>query len=95
MDTQQLYFPLIKAKEDLLTQDYLSSRCPHQRGGSADVSIIKKGKTIIKPDDVKVKTIKLENSERTIAFLDDGTEFMGTHFDFFDVSSHWDTNLIT
>jgi zinc D-Ala-D-Ala dipeptidase len=29
MDTQQLYFPLIKAKEDLLTEDYLSSQCPH------------------------------------------------------------------
>lgn len=59
------------------------------------MSIIKKGKPIIKPDDMQAKTIKLENSDRTIAFLDDGTEFMGTHFDFFDVSSHWDTNLIS
>jgi D-alanyl-D-alanine dipeptidase len=95
MDTQELYFPLIKNKEDLLSEDYLSRRCPHSRGGSADVSIIKKGKQVISPKDMQAKTIKLENSERTIQFLDDGTEFMGTHFDFFDVSSHWDTDLIT
>lgn len=44
---------------------------------------------------MKVKTISLENSQRHIPYLDDGTEFMGTHFDFFDDSSHWDTELIS
>lgn len=47
MATQQLYFPLINQKVDLINLDYLARRCPHSRGGSADVSIIKKGKNLI------------------------------------------------
>jgi D-alanyl-D-alanine dipeptidase len=31
---------------------------------------------------------------RSILYLSDGTEFMGTHFDFFDEASHLDTALI-
>lgn len=43
---------------------------------------------------MKLKTIELNNS-KTISYLDDGTEFMGTHFDFFDESSHLDTQNIS
>lgn len=47
--------------------------CPHSRGCAIDVSIIKKGKTIIPPVEMKVQIIQLENSDKTIPYLDDGT----------------------
>lgn len=79
----------------MIPLDYLAEKCTHSKGTAIDLTIIKHGRSVTPLEKMVAQEIKLENSERSIKFLDDGTEFMGTHFDFFDESSHHGTNLIT
>lgn len=90
--TKQLYYPN-KSKEELIPLDYLAERCPHSRACAIDVSLLKKGNSLTPADQLPIKEVTLENGQ-SILYLDDGTEFMGTHFDFFDESSHHDTQLV-
>lgn len=62
----------------------------HSRGSTVDLTIIKSNKKVT---EVKLIDYKLRDG-RVIKVRDDGTEFMGGHFDLFDLSSHHDTLLV-
>lgn len=71
------YFPHIK-KADIFRRGFVASKSGHSRGSTVDLTIIKKGQ--------KVCDIKPEKRGNLI-FLNDCTEDMGMHWDFFGMES--------
>lgn len=70
--------------------DYLARRSGHTRGSRVDLTLIRLGQT---PQPVKLVDYMLKDG-RVIKYRDDGTLFMGAHFDLFDVASHHDSMLV-
>ncbi len=78
------YFPML-SKEEIFERGFVSKRSGHSRGSTVDLTIIKKGQKVH-----KVKPIQ----RGKFIFLDDGTEDMGMHWDFFGEESWTESKLI-
>lgn len=70
--------------------DYLARRSGHTRGSRVDLTLIRIG---TEPHPVQLIDYQLRDG-RVIKYRDDGTLFMGAHFDLFDVASHHDSHLV-
>jgi len=68
----------------------VAEKSGHSRGSTVDLTIIRLNKEVTP---VKLIDYKLRDN-RVIKYRDDGTEFMGGHFDLFDLASHHDTMLV-
>ncbi|ROT47501.1 M15 family metallopeptidase [Candidatus Cardinium hertigii] len=86
-----LYYPR-ENKEDLFKKGYISKKSGHSRGSTFDLTIISKKKHY---STQLVKEIRTLADGTSIMYLNDGTVDMGTHFDFLDVSSNHNSNLVT
>lgn len=84
------YYPRVK-KEKMCELGYVAHRpTGHSRGSTVDLTLIKDGQSV--HDIVEKKRTLLDGF--TITVLDDGTVDMGSSFDFFDVASHFENNVI-
>jgi len=83
------YYPRVN-KADVFDLGYVAKRSGHSRGSTIDLSLIKDGKSL---HEIKERNRKLLDGY-TIKILDDGTIDMGSSFDLFDTSSHYENNLI-
>ena len=78
------YFPEL-TKEDIFKRGFVAEKSTHSRGSTVDITIIKKGQKVCK--------VKPQNRGSFI-FLDDCTEDMGMHWDFFGTESWANSPLI-
>jgi D-alanyl-D-alanine dipeptidase len=79
------YFPEL-SKDEIFKRGFVAKKSTHSRGSTIDVSIIKKGQKIC-----KVKSVK----RGKFTFLDDCTEDMGMHWDFFGTESWANSPLMS
>lgn len=86
---KDLYYPLVD-KKDVFEKGYVAKRSGHSRGSTVDIGLLEVGKTL---QPVKVIQRKFKNG-REYNYLDDGTVDMGTSWDFLDVSSHYENDLV-
>lgn len=92
-DTSQIkkltYYPRIDKKR-VFELAYISKKSGHSRGSTVDITLIKKGHAVhaVKP------VTRMLSDGFVFTFLDDGTVDMGSHFDLFDIASHYENNLI-
>lgn len=77
-------------KNNLFERGYLATKSGHSRGSTVDISIIS-SKNLVGKYKEEQQNI---NDGKTITYLNDGTVDMGTHVDFLDVASKFDSNLI-
>lgn len=89
--TKAEFFPHID-KADVFDLGYLSHRSAHARGSTVDLTLIEKGRSLKKTEDVKPEKRILPDG-REIHFLDDGSLDMGSHFDLLDRAS-WNEDSI-
>jgi D-alanyl-D-alanine dipeptidase len=82
---KSFYYPML-AKREIFEKGFVATKSTHSRGSTADITIIKSG--------LKVCEVKPEKRGDLI-FLNDCTEDMGMHFDFFGEESHSQTLLIS
>lgn len=78
-------------KTELFEQGYLYEKSGHTRGSTVDLSYIPLGQEV---HDIKLVPSTLNNGQR-VQYLDDGTVFTCTAFDFFGLPSHHDTDLVS
>ena len=83
------YYPRV-TKADVFELGYVAYKSGHSRGSTVDLTLIKDGDEL---HAVQEKECVLLDGH-TIKWLDDGTIFMGSSFDLFDLASHTDTDLI-
>jgi D-alanyl-D-alanine dipeptidase len=87
MKTQ--YYPRVD-KKDVFDLGYVAEKSGHSRGSTVDISLI--------PLNGKLQNIKPMlrqlNDKFEVLYLDDGTVDMGTSFDLFDKSSHYENDLV-
>ena len=76
--TKKYYYPFIN-KEDIIPQGYVAKKSGHSRGSTVDLSIIPLGGNL---HDLIPREVTLANGQ-TITYLDDGTCYTCSHFDFF------------
>ena len=88
--TKAKYYPLMD-KADLFAQGYLYEKSGHTRGSTMDLSYIPLGQSV---HEVKEVPSTLTNGSR-VTYLDDGTVFTCTSFDFFGLPSHHDTTFVS
>lgn len=88
--TKSIFYPNI-AKKDIIPGGYIAKKSGHTRGSTVDLTIIKEGQSL---HVFHIFETTLTNGDK-ILYLDDGTEFMGSHFDFFGPSSYQDTDLVS
>jgi D-alanyl-D-alanine dipeptidase len=84
-EKKRFYFPEI-SKEDIFKRGFVAEKSSHSRGSTVDVTIIKKGLKVC-----DVKPIKRGD----FIFLDDCTEDMGMHWDFFGTESWTKSPLVS
>lgn len=77
--------------DQLFEKKYLAKQSGHTRGSTVDLSIIRQDQNLTP---VKISKRALADG-REIPFLDDGTVDMGTSFDFLDVSSAPESELVS
>ncbi len=77
-------------KSRIIPEGYVAEKSGHSRGSTIDLTIIELGSKI---HDVVVEPYKLTDGT-VIYYRDDGTVFMGGHFDYFGELSHHDTPLV-
>lgn len=83
------YYPRVD-KTKVFELGYVAERSGHSRGSTVDLTLIKKGCKVTPIKEVK-RTLR-DGFEMTI--LDDGTVDFGSHFDLFDIASHYQNDLI-
>lgn len=76
--TKQEFYPYLE-KTDIIPEGYVAEKSGHSRGSTVDLTIIELGKKI---HDVVVFPYELTDGTE-ISYRDDGTVFMGGHFDYF------------
>lgn len=87
--TKAEFYPYLD-KQRIIPDGYVAEKSGHSRGSTVDLTIIPLGKSI---HEVQIYNYNLTDGT-TILYRDDGSEFMGSHFDFFGLSSHHDTTLV-
>jgi zinc D-Ala-D-Ala dipeptidase len=88
---QDIFYPSISKQSAFGANGYVSQKSPHCRGSTVDLSIIKIGKKLTVP---KLEYRMLRNNN-IIPYYHDGTEDMGTSFDFFGKESHTNFSYIS
>ena len=84
---KEIFYPYID-KRDIAPSGYLaSSRSPHTRGSTIDITLLSLNESLHSP----ILQHRKLNTGRTIPFYNDGTIDMGSSFDLFDPVS-WHTN---
>lgn len=87
--TKAEFYPFID-KTSIIPEGYVATKSGHSRGSTVDLTIIPLGKSV---HEIKLFEYTLTD-DSVILYRDDGTEFMGGHFDFFGEVSHHDTPLV-
>ncbi len=82
---KSFYYPDL-TKKAIFERGFVATKSSHSRGSTADITIIK--------SDLKVCEVKPQKRGELI-FLNDCTEDMGIHFDFFGEESYSQTSLVS
>lgn len=88
---KNIFYPNL-TKQEIFEHGLIAEISSHTRGGTADVTIIEKGKTLFEIPKLTYRTLKNGN---TIPFYDDNSVDMGSSFDLFDAVSSCDNREIT
>ena len=83
------YYPHVD-KARVFELGYVAEKSGHSRGSTVDLTLLPLGSTL-SPVTVSQRTLL---DGREVPFLDDGTLDMGTSFDLFDQSSHYENDLV-
>jgi zinc D-Ala-D-Ala dipeptidase len=87
--TKAEFYPYLD-KSLIIPNGYVAAKSGHSRGSTVDLTIIPLGKSL---HEVKLFNYTLTDGT-VILYRDDGSEFMGGHFDYFGEASHHDTPLV-
>jgi zinc D-Ala-D-Ala dipeptidase len=87
--TKSLFYPGLT--KDKFVPDYVASKSGHTRGSTIDLTIIPLNKAI---HSIEISDSQLNNGT-SILYLEDGSLYMCSHFDFMGEPSNHDTNLVS
>lgn len=88
--TKSLFYPFLP-KQQFIPGGYVARKSGHTRGSTVDLTIIPLNKKV---HPIQVADSQLNNGQ-SIIYLEDGSQYMCSHFDFVGESSHHDTNLVS
>lgn len=88
---KDIYFPRV-SPEAIFELGYVATKSSHSRGSTVDVSLIKVDNEFWAKPKVYLRMLA---DDIKFHYLDYNLEDFGVHIDFFDVSSHHDSSLVT